>query len=93
MIAAQGAAMCLLDALRNHPKKGHLLPYVFDAIASLVVGNERNALEISNLGGIQLILACVDSNKSSGDLVKSGFHALAIISDVQGQVILSSIER
>jgi len=85
LIAAHGGIAGILDALKRHKANSNLLPFIFDALASLIVGNERNGREISETGAIKLILESVHEHGSRADLVKSGCHALAILSDSQGQ--------
>jgi hypothetical protein len=38
---------CLLEALRTHLDNAALLPFILDALASLIVGNESIAHEVS----------------------------------------------
>jgi len=85
LIAAHGGISCILEALRRHKSNAILLPFIFDALASLIVGNERNAREVSETGAISLILESINEHGGKGELVKSGCHALAILSDSQGQ--------
>ena len=85
LIAAHGGISCILEALRRHKSNAALLPFIFDALASLIVGNERNAREVSETGAISLILESIGEHGGKGELVKSGCHALAILSDSQGQ--------
>jgi hypothetical protein len=85
LIAAHGGTACILESLRRHAGNANLLPFVFDALASLIVGNERNAREVSEQGAIELVLQAVQAHGQKGELVKSGCHALAILSDSQGQ--------
>ncbi|GMH63199.1 hypothetical protein TrST_g12401 [Triparma strigata] len=85
LIAAHGGIGCILEALKRHKSNSILLPFIFDALASLIVGNERNSREVSETGAITLILESIREHCSKGELVKSGCHALAILSDSQGQ--------
>ena len=70
---------------QRHKSNSTLLPFIFDALASLIVGNERNSREVSETGAITLILDSINEHCGKGELVKSGCHALAILSDSQGQ--------
>ena len=72
LIAAHGGVSCILDSLRHHRSNSNLLPFVFDALASLIVGNERNAREVSDAGAIGLVLEAVGEHGTKGELVKSG---------------------
>ena len=62
-----------------------MLPFIFDALASLIVSNEENARTVSSLGIIPLTVSSLARHKQATDVVKSGCHALAILSDVKGQ--------
>ena len=42
LIAAHGGVKSLLTALHTHRNNPALLPFAFDVLASLIVGNERN---------------------------------------------------
>ena len=46
LIAAHGGISCILEALKRHKSNSTLLPFIFDALASLIVGNERNSREV-----------------------------------------------
>ena len=46
LIAAHGGISCILEALKRHKSNSILLPFIFDALASLIVGNERNSREV-----------------------------------------------
>jgi hypothetical protein len=84
-VALQGGLQPLVGAIHTHQLNGKLLPFIFDAIASLIVNNEENAKSVSSVGLIPLIISSLGRHKSAGDLVKSGCHAMAILSDVKGQ--------
>jgi len=85
LIVTHGGITCLMKALGKHRTNPPLLPFLFDAMASLIVGNERNGLQMSEAGAIYEILAILSAHIHRGDMVKSGCHALAILSDIQGQ--------
>jgi hypothetical protein len=48
-------------------------------------GNERNGAAVSELGGVTAVLDAIALHSARRDVVKSGCHALAILSDIQGQ--------
>ena len=62
-----------------------LLPFAFDALASLIVGNQDNGRKLSEAGAITAILSLMEEHVAQGELVKSGCHALAILSDNRGE--------
>jgi len=68
-----------------HQQNEHLVPYLFDAVASLIVNNEENGRMTSQLGYIQIVITTLNKYKDSCDIVKSGCHSLAILSDSKGQ--------
>ena len=84
-IAAQGGLQPLVGSIHAHQSNSKLLPFIFDALASLIVSNEENARAVSSLGLIPLIVASIGRHKTITEVVKSGCHALAILSDVKGQ--------
>jgi cytosolic carboxypeptidase protein 2/3 len=84
-IASQGGLQPLVGSIHVHQNNSKLLPFVFDALASLIVSNEENARTVSSLGIIPLIVSSLARHKSAMEVVKSGCHALAILSDVKGQ--------
>lgn len=84
-VASQGGLQPLVGAIHSHQANGKLLPFIFDAIASLIVGNEENARSVSTLGFIPLVTASLSKHKAAMEVVKSGCHALAILSDIKGQ--------
>ncbi|CAN0200953.1 unnamed protein product, partial [Discosporangium mesarthrocarpum] len=75
----------ILSALHTNLQNSGLLPYVFDALASLIVGNQRNGLLVTEGGGVRGVLETLGLHTSRREVVKSGCHALAILSDIQGQ--------
>jgi hypothetical protein len=83
--ATHGGIIPLVLAINIHQSNQKLLPFIFDALASLVVANEENVKMMSSQDGIVLILSTLSKLKSCADVVKSGCHALAILSDVKGQ--------
>lgn len=85
LIAANGGIVCMLQVLKNHRSNTVLLPFTFDALASLIVGNQENGRKLSEAGAINAILSLMDDHIAHGDLVKSGCHALAILSDNRGE--------
>eukprot|EP00752_Nemacystus_decipiens_P005218 g4737.t1 len=85
LIAAHGGVRTILSALQSHRMNAPLLPFVFDALASLIVGNQRNGLLVTDGGGIRGVLATMALHSDRREVVKSGCHTLAILSDIQGQ--------
>jgi len=85
LIAADGGIQCMLGVLEHHRQNVILLPFVFDALASLIVGNQDNGRRLSEAGAIVAILGLMEQHLSQGELVKSGCHALAILSDNRGE--------
>lgn len=83
--ASHGGIIPLVLAINIHQSNQKLLPFIFDALASLVVANEENVKMMSSQDGIVLILSTLSKLKACSDVVKSGCHALAILSDVKGQ--------
>jgi hypothetical protein len=84
-VAAQGGLRPLVESISVHQPNGKLLLFVFDALASLIVGNEDNAKMVSSMGFIPLVLQSIQHHKVAMDVVKSACHTLAILSDVKGQ--------
>ncbi len=84
-ISAQGGLQPLVGSIHAHQMNTKLLPFIFDALASLIVNNEENSRAVSSLGLIPLIVASLGRHKNMTEVVKSGCHALAILSDVKGQ--------
>lgn len=84
-VASQGGLQPLVGSIHVHQTNAKLLPFVFDAIASIIVNNEENALTVSALGIIPVVVASLSRHKGSTEVVKSGCHTLAILSDVKGQ--------
>ena len=84
-IASQGGLQPLVASIHVHQNNSKLLPFIFDALASLIVSNEENARTVSSLGMIPLIVSSLARHKAGMEVVKSGCHALAILSDVKGQ--------
>lgn len=84
-VASLGGLQPLVGSIHAHQNNGKLLPFIFDALASLVVGNEDNARTVSSLGFIPLVISSIARHKVALDIVKSGCHALAILTDVKGQ--------
>ena len=84
-VASYGGLQPLVGAIHTHQLNSKLLPFIFDAIASLIVTNEDNARSVSSLGVIPLIITSLGRHKATAEVVKSGCHALAILSDVKGQ--------
>ena len=84
-IASQGGLQPLVGSIHVHQNNQKLLPFIFDALASLIVSNEENARTVSSLGIIPLTVSSLARHKQATDVVKSGCHALAILSDVKGQ--------
>ena len=83
--SSHGGIQPLVGAISFHQQNYKLLPFIFDALASLIVGNEENAKMMSVQDGITLILSTLAKLRTHTDVVKSGCHALAILSDVKGQ--------
>lgn len=71
--------------LEVHRANVLLLPFVFDALASLIVGNPENGRKLSDAGGTPMVLGLMHAHLPHGELVKSGCHALAILSDNRGE--------
>lgn len=84
-VASQGGLQPLVGAIHIHQANAKLLPFIFDAIASIIVNNEENARTVSSLGIIPVVVASLSRHKLSTEVVKSGCHTLAILSDVKGQ--------
>lgn len=66
LIASYGGIACLLQVLHNHRTNVVLVPFVFDALASLIVGNVENAHQLSELGATMTVnpSASYATNKS-----------------------------
>ena len=84
-VASHGGLQPLINSIGIHQRNAKLLPFIFDALASLIVGNEENARMVSSQDGIAKILTATVAHKDVAEVVKSGCHALAILSDVKGQ--------
>lgn len=84
-VASQGGLQPLVGSIHVHQINAKLLPFIFDAVASIIVNNEENARAVSSLGIIPVIVSSVSRHKTSKEVVKSGCHTLAILSDVKGQ--------
>ena len=84
-IASQGGLPPLVSSLHVHIENVKILPFLMDAIASLIVSNEDNGRTVSSLGLIPLIISTLGKYPSHAEIVKSGCHALAILTDVKGQ--------
>lgn len=84
-VASQGGLQPLVGAIHIHQANAKLLPFLFDALASLIVSNEENARSVSAQGGVPLVIAALARHKNVSEVVKSGCHSLAILSDVKGQ--------
>ena len=84
-VASHGGLQPLINSIVTHQRNAKLLPFIFDALASLIVGNEENARMVSSQDGITKILTATVVHKDVSEVVKSGCHALAILSDVKGQ--------
>ena len=84
-VASLGGLQPLVGSIHAHQSNGKLLPFVFDALAALIVGNEDNARMVSSLGFIPLVVTSITRHRTAVDIVKSGCHALAILTDVKGQ--------
>lgn len=84
-VASQGGLQPLVGSIHIHQNNAKLLPFIFDALASLIVSNEENARIVSSLGIVPLIVSSLGRHKGATEVVKSGCHALAILSDVKGQ--------
>jgi hypothetical protein len=48
-VASQGGLRPFVDAINTHQTNGKLLLFVFDAIASVIVGNDENARMVGSL--------------------------------------------
>lgn len=84
-VASLGGLQPLVGSIHAHQNNEKLLPFIFDALASLIVSNEENARNVSSLGFIPLIITSLGRHKQVVEIVKSGCHSLAILSDVKGQ--------
>eukprot|EP01038_Epipyxis_sp_PR26KG_P005033 gene5033-7023_t len=84
-VSSQGGLQPLVGSIHIHQTNTKLLPFIFDAIASIIVNNEENARTVSTLGIIPVIVSALSRHKPSMEVVKSGCHTLAILSDVKGQ--------
>ncbi|CAN0221405.1 unnamed protein product, partial [Phaeothamnion confervicola] len=84
-VTAHGGVRPVLAALQRHRRDAALLPFIFDALAGIAVGSEVNALAVGAAGGAALALEAVGLHCRRREVVKSGCHALAILSDVRGQ--------
>jgi uncharacterized membrane protein YgcG len=83
IIGREGGIKAILSILQSHSDPV-LLPFVFDALASLIVGHKANSTALFRAGAIPLVLRCLQKHIGRGELLKSGYHALAILSDVEG---------
>jgi hypothetical protein len=84
-VSSQGGLQPLVGSIHVHQTSSKLLPFIFDAIASIIVNNEENARTVSSLGIIPVVVASLSRHKPCMEVVKSGCHTLAILSDVKGQ--------
>lgn len=84
-VADQGGLQAIVGSIHIHQGNGKLLPFIFDAVASIIVNNEENARSVSALGLIPVLVASLSRHKSNAEVAKSGSHTLAILSDVKGQ--------
>lgn len=75
----------MVGAIHVHQQNEQLLPYLFDAVASLIVNNEENGRSTSQLGYIQIVITTINKFKEICEIAKSGCHSLAILSDIKGQ--------
>lgn len=48
-------------------------------------GEQRNGRLVTDAGGIRVVLSTIALHNGRREVVKSGCHALAILSDIQGQ--------
>lgn len=85
LIFQQGGLQPLVNAIQIHQLNTKLLPFIFDAIASVIVNQEENTKSVASLGLIQAVLTTLQRHKMAKDIVKSGCHTLAILSDVKDQ--------
>jgi hypothetical protein len=83
VIGREGGINAILVILRTH-NDPILLPFVFDALASLIVGHQPNSVAVFRAGAIPIVLRVLQQHVARGELLKSGCHALAIFSDVEG---------
>ena len=74
LIAAHGGVTCLLQVLHNHRANTVLVPFVFDALASLIVGNQENARQLSEVGAAATILSLMDEHTVHEELAKVSTH-------------------
>ena len=84
-VSSQGGLQPLVGSIHVHQTNAKLLPFIFDAIASIIVNNEENARTVSSLGIVPVVVASLSRHKTGMEVVKSGCHTLAILSDVKGQ--------
>jgi hypothetical protein len=84
-VSTQGGLQPLVGSIHVHQTNAKLLPFIFDAIASIIVNNEENARTVSSLGIVPVVVASLSRHKTCMEVVKSGCHTLAILSDVKGQ--------
>jgi hypothetical protein len=84
-VSSQGGLQPLVGSIHVHQTNAKLLPFIFDAIASIIVNNEDNARTVSSLGIVPVVVASLSRHKTGMEVVKSGCHTLAILSDVKGQ--------
>ncbi len=84
-VSSQGGLQPLVGSIHVHQTNAKLLPFIFDAIASIIVNNEDNARTVSSLGIVPVVVASLSRHKAGMEVVKSGCHTLAILSDVKGQ--------
>ena len=69
-----GRVAALVGSIHVHQNNQKLLPFIFDALASLIVSNEENARTVSSLGIIPLTVSSLARHKQATDVVKSGCH-------------------
>jgi hypothetical protein len=79
-VALNGGLKPLIESINIHATNGKLLLFIFDAIASVIVGNESNAKMVASLGFIPLVILSINQHKTAMDVVKSACHTLAILS-------------
>ena len=79
LIAAHGGVPCLLQVLHNHRAHTVLVPFVFDALASLIVGNQENARQLSEVGAAATILSLMDELM----IPEAQRHAMLVMDDAK----------
>ena len=82
LASMNGTLSTIISSIQIHQANSHLLPFIFDAIAALIVSNDQNAFSFAQTG-IPIVISALDRNLNDGAVAKSGMHLLAIMSDTK----------